>query len=84
MVDVRSRGAPSVHQDLSSYEPDLSKSHSSALCLVLVRSLNVAWGLLWWSAVLGAAYLEGSMAKMENDEARSPPGVSLVVLHSWG
>ena len=59
----------------SSYEPALSESHGSPLCLVLVRSL-------WWSAALGAANLEGSMAKMEYDEARSLPGASLVVLRS--
>lgn len=75
-------GAPQVHRDLSSYEPTLSELHSSPLCLVLIRSLNVAWGLLWWSAVLGAANLQGSMAKTEYDEARSPLGASLVVLQS--
>lgn len=73
-----------VRRDLSSYEPALSESHSSLLCLALVRSLKVAWGPLWWSAVLGAANLEGSMAKMEYDEARSPLGASLVVLRSRG
>lgn len=73
-----------MHRDLSSYEPALSESHSSPLCLVLVLSLKVARGPLWWSAVPGAAYLEGSMAKMEYDEARSPLGASLVALHSLG
>lgn len=70
---------------VAAYEPALSESHSSSLCLVLVLSLKVAWGpLWWWSAAPGAAYLEGSMAKMEYDEARSPPGASLVVLRSLG
>lgn len=68
-----------------SYEPTLSEAHSSPLCLVLVRSLEVALGPPpWWSAALGAANLEGSMAKMEYDEARSPLGDCLVVLHSRG
>lgn len=73
-----------MHQDLSSYEPALSESHGSPLCLVLVLSLKVARGPLQWNAALGAAYLEGSMAKMEYDEARCPLGASLVVLHSRG
>lgn len=82
---MRSCGPPWMHRDLHSYEPTLSEAHSSPLCLVLVRSLKVALGPLWWSAVLGAANLEGSMAKMEYDEARSPLGDSLVVLlHSRG
>lgn len=74
-----------ARRDLSSYEPALSESHSSPLCLALVLSLKVARGPLWWSAALGGtAYLEGSMAKMEYDEARCPPGASLVVLRSRG
>lgn len=81
---MRSCGALKVHQDFSSYELALSESHSSSLCLVLLRSLKVAWGPLWWSVVLGAANLEGSLAKMEYDEARSLLEASLVVLHSWG
>lgn len=63
----------------------LCPSHTAPpLCLVLVRSLKGAWGPLLWSAALGAANLEGSMAKMEYDEARSLLGASLVVLHSPG
>lgn len=40
--------------------------------------------MLRWSAVFWEAYLEGSMAKIENDEARSLLGVSLVVLRNQG
>lgn len=73
-----------MHRDRSSYEPALSESRGPPLCLVLVLGLKVAWGPLWWSAVLGAAYLEGSMAKIEYDEARSLPGASLVAVSSRG
>lgn len=64
-VDVQWVG-PSGVQSFSSYEPALSESHSSPLGLLLVWSLKVACAVPW------AAYLEGSMAKMEYDTAFSP------------
>lgn len=54
-------------ENRSSYEPALSESHSSPLCLVLVLGFKLAWGLL---------YVEGRMAKMEYGGARRPPGAS--------
>lgn len=73
-----------THQELSSYELAFSESRSSPLCLVLVRSLKVGRGPLWWSMVFWAAYLEGSMAKIEYDEGGSPLGASLAVLRNQG
>lgn len=78
---MRSCGAPlKMHRDLSSYEAAASQSHGSPLCLLLGRSLKVPRGPVWRSAV----YLEGSMAKIEYDEAKSLPGASLVASHSRG
>lgn len=68
---------PWVRRGLSSYEPALLESHSSSLCLVRVRSLTLACGLL-------LLYLGGRMAKMEYDGARCLLGASLVVPHSPG
>lgn len=71
-------------RDLSSYKPVLSESRSSPLCPVLVLSLKVAWGPAGRNTALGVVCLEGSVAKMGHDEARSPLGAPRVELHSRG
>lgn len=70
--------------DLSSYEPVLSESHSSPLCPLLVLSLKAARGPAGRNTALGVVCLEGSMAKIGRDEARSLPGAPRVELHNRG
>lgn len=70
--------------DLSSYEPVLSESHSSPLCPLPVLSLKAARGPVGWNTALGVVCLEGSMAKIGRDEARSLPGAPRVELHNRG
>lgn len=78
---MRSCGAPGM---FSSYAPALSEPRGSPPCPPPVWSVKASRGPLWWSVALGAACLGGSMAKMEYDKARRPPGESPAAPRSRG